>query len=139
MILTDIVGTPVLGILRANLRFLTLVNVGFSALAASVLQLLAVFVTVLVAVGSSVINDMGSGLSVSVKAGGSFLAMAWVAAVLSSVAGLYWFLVWFVEFRRTSLARRGRTSHEIGNWRGILGEIKRDIRIKTQASHSDKH
>lgn len=130
--------TAVLGMLRANLKILTLFNLGVSFLASSTLVFLAIFLTVLIAVGASVINNVGNGLSVSAKDGGPVLAIAWVSAVFSTAASSFWFLVWFVEFRRTAFARRQRTSGEQGNYLGILGEIRRDLRVKDKSAPSDK-
>lgn len=90
---------------------------------------LAVLVTSVIVAGSSSIGGLGSGFSLQVKRGVPFLAIIWVAAFLGTVAALFWFALWFVEFRKTAFSRRSRTDSQIGNWRGILGEVRRDIKV----------
>jgi hypothetical protein len=38
--------------------------------------------------------------------------------------------IWFVELREFTLRIRRRTSDEIGNWRGILKEVRGDLRAE---------
>jgi hypothetical protein len=40
----------------------------------------------------------------------------------------YWDIVWFVEFRRTALKRKWRSQKEVGNYWGVLGEVRRNLR-----------
>lgn len=90
---------------------------------------LAIVVTIVIAYGSSTINGFGSGFSIQVKQGSSFLAFMWVSAILSLIAGSYWFAIWFVAFRKSAFARRSRTQSQIGNWTGIFGEVRRDLKV----------
>jgi hypothetical protein len=89
-----------------------------------------------VVVSSSSINGMGSTLGLSTKQGQSFLAMMWVGAILAFAASLYWGLVWFVEFRKTSFKRRHRTPEETGNWKGIFSEVKGDVQLRQKSKES---
>lgn len=118
-----------LGFFRAQSRIFTVFNLIFSQLAADVLFLVALIATGVIVGGTSAVGGAGSGLSLRVKEGTSFLAIVWPAAVLSLVAGTYWFAIWFVEFRRSAFSRRSRTSRQIGNWGGIFGEVRRDLKV----------
>lgn len=82
-----------------------------------------------VGISSSLIGGLGTGLSLHVKGGGVFLAIIWVAAALSAVASSYWFVVWFVEFRRSAFSRRSRTETQIGGYRQIVGEVRKDLKV----------
>lgn len=98
-------------------------------IASDVLLMLAILATAVIAYGSSTLSGFGSGFSIHIKEGSSFLAVMWVAAIMSLIAGSYWFLLWFVEFRESAFSRRSRTQSQIGNWAGILGEVRRDIKV----------
>ncbi|KAJ0104269.1 hypothetical protein J7T55_009433 [Diaporthe amygdali] len=119
----------ILGILRSQSRLLSVVNTGFSVLGAGIFLGLAGIVTGVVVAGSDSISDLGRGFNLEVKEGGAYLAIIWVSAVLAWVASAYWFMVWFVEFRRSAFSRRHRTSTQIGNWRGIIGEVRKDLKV----------
>jgi hypothetical protein len=119
----------VLGILRAQSRVLSLVNTGFSILGATIFLGLAGIATGVVVAGSDSISDLGRGFNLEVKQGGAYIAIIWVAAVLAWIASAYWFMIWFVEFRRSAFSRRHRTSAQIGNWRGIIGEVRKDLKV----------
>ncbi|KAI7779713.1 hypothetical protein LA080_000400 [Diaporthe eres] len=119
----------ILGILRAQSRFLSIVNTGFSILGATIFLGLAGIATGVVVAGSDSISDLGRGFNLGVKQGGGFIAIIWVAAVLAWLASAYWFMIWFVEFRRSAFSRRSRTPAQIGNWRGIIGEVRKDLKV----------
>ena len=119
----------VLGILRAQSRFLSIINTSSSILGASIFLGMAGIATGVVVAGGDSISDLGRGFNLGVKRGGGYLAVIWVAAVLAWLASAYWFMVWFVEFRRSAFSRRHRTSAQIGNWRGIVGEVRKDLKV----------
>ncbi|KAK1522963.1 hypothetical protein CPAR01_14506 [Colletotrichum paranaense] len=110
------------------MRVLVLVSLVFSMLGAFVLPSFAIVTTSLVYGGKSMLNKSMAAFGMQIQTGGPFVAMAWVAAVASMAAASYWFMVWFVSFRRTAFSRRKRTENEIGNWRGIFREVKGDMR-----------
>lgn len=136
MIIQSDAFPQVLGILRAQSRVLSLVNTGFSVLGATIFLGLAGIVTGVVVAGGDSISDLGRGFNLGVKRGGAYLAIIWVAAVLAWVASTYWFMIWFVEFRRSAFSRRHRTTAQIGNWRGIIGEVRKDLKVN---GHSSDH
>lgn len=121
--------STVLGILFTQSRFLTRFNLIFSLLASNTLMVLAFVFTIIVVAAGSMMNGFGSGLSLELKQGGSFLGILWVVAVMSTVAGSYWFAVWFVEFRNSAFSRRSRTQNEIGSWGGIFREVRKDLKV----------
>ncbi|KAJ4391805.1 hypothetical protein N0V93_005425 [Gnomoniopsis smithogilvyi] len=129
----------VLGILRPMARLLLILNFSLSAIAATSISILAIALTGIVPATTNMINSFGSGLSLKVKPGVPFLVILWVATVLAFVANAYWFIVWFVQFRRTALSRRSRTKHQIGNWRGILGEVRKDIKTDGHFPPPEEH
>lgn len=118
----------VLGIVWPRTRLLIVLNFSFSTIAATAVSTLAVTLTGAVLSTANMINSFGSGLSLNVKIGVSFLAIIWVSTVLAVIANFYWFIVWFVEFRKTAFSRRSRTQNQIGDWSGILREVRRDIK-----------
>ncbi|CCF32328.1 hypothetical protein CH063_00785 [Colletotrichum higginsianum] len=115
-------------ILVGFLRVLVLVSVIFSLIGSFALPAFAIVTTALIYGGKSMLNRPLDAFGMQIQTGGPFVAMAWVAAVASMAAATYWFLVWFVSFRRTAFSRRKRTENEIGNWRGIFREVKGDLR-----------
>lgn len=110
------------------MRVLVLVSLVFSMLGAFVIPSFAIVTTSLIYGGKSMLNKSMAAFGMQIQTGGPFVAMAWVAAVASMAAASYWFMVWFVSFRRTAFSRRKRTENEIGNWRGIFREVKGDMR-----------
>jgi hypothetical protein len=111
-------------------RLLVIINTGFALLGSNVLLFFAALTTGLVVGGANTINDFGSAFQLQVKQGGPFLAMAWVAAVLAMGVSTFWFVIWFVEGRRHGYKRRARTSQQIGNYKGIVKEVREDWRVE---------
>ncbi|EFQ30425.1 hypothetical protein CGRA01v4_09968 [Colletotrichum graminicola] len=131
------IGTTCVGIVLLStlpillfgfVRALVLVSLIFSLLASLALPTFAVITTAIVYGGRSMLNKTMDAFGIQIQAGGPFIAMAWVAAVASMAAAAYWFMVWFVSFRRTAFSRRKRTENEVGNWRGIFREVKGDLK-----------
>lgn len=114
-------------------------NLTFSLFACNTLLILAFVFTILIVAAGSTMNSFGAGFSIHLKQGSAFLGMMWAAAVLSTVAGSYWFAVWFVEFRKSAFSRRSRTQNEIGNWMGIFGEVRRDLKVNGHFSSKEDH
>jgi hypothetical protein len=44
------------------------------------------------------------------------------------IASTYWGIVWLVEFRKTAMKRKWRSESEVGNYWGVLGEVRRNLR-----------
>lgn len=98
-------------------------------IATASIWLIAIVMSLIVGIAASLLGGFGEGLSLHVKGGGIFLVILWVAAVLSAVASSYWFVVWFVEFRKSSFSRRSRTEDQIGGYMQIVGEVRDDLRV----------
>ncbi|KAL0936779.1 sur7 protein [Colletotrichum truncatum] len=109
-------------------RVLVIVSLIFSMIAATVLPLFAAVTTGIVIGGKHMLDKQGDAFGIQIRQGGPFIAMSWVAAVASMAAATYWFMMWFVSFRRTAFSRRKRTENEIGNWGGIFREVKADLK-----------
>ncbi|KAK1992566.1 hypothetical protein LX36DRAFT_290772 [Colletotrichum falcatum] len=109
-------------------RALVLVSLAFSLLGSVFLPAFAVVATAVAYGGRNMLNKTMDAFGIEIQAGGPFIAMSWVAAVASVAAAAYWFMVWFVSFRRTAFSRRRRTENEVGNWRGIFREVKGDLK-----------
>lgn len=117
-----------MGIFRSQSRLITDASLIFAALATLVLLLIALIMSLIVGIATSILGDFGEGLSLHIKGGGIFLAILWVSTVLSIVASLFWFVVWFVEFRKSSFSRRSRTPDQIGAYSQIIAEVKKDLK-----------
>ncbi|OLN87615.1 hypothetical protein CCHL11_05647 [Colletotrichum chlorophyti] len=115
-------------ILVGFVRALVLISLVFSVIGSFILPLFAIVTTGIIIGGQRMLDRSTDAFGIKIQQGGPFLAMSWVAAVASMAAATYWFLVWFVSFRRTALSRRRRTENEIGNWRGIFREVKGDMK-----------
>lgn len=109
-------------------RILVLVSLFFSLIGSIALPAFAAVTTGIIYGGKSMLGKSMDAFGMQIKAGGPFVAMSWVAAVASMAAATYWFMVWFVSFRRTAFSRRKRNENEIGNWRGIFREVKGDLK-----------
>ncbi|POS75753.1 hypothetical protein DHEL01_v205842 [Diaporthe helianthi] len=97
-------------------------------------EAMAGIATGVIVAGSDSISNLGRGFNLGVKRGDGYLAILWVAAVLAWVASAYWFMIWFVEFRRSAFSRRHRTTAQIGNWKGIIGEVRQDLKVNGHSS-----
>ncbi|CAI6337992.1 unnamed protein product [Periconia digitata] len=109
-------------------RLLIITNVLVSDLACISSFVSAVLITTLVVVVPWAIGDLLAGVGVVMSRGETVLAFLWVKWGCCQIIAVYWTTVWFVEVRRSSFFRRTRTGDEIGNWKGILGEIRRDLK-----------
>jgi hypothetical protein len=120
-------------IILGNRRFLIRTNLVSSLIGGTTTLLFAAVMTGLIVAGRSALESLGGSVGLQVTQGNAFLAVGWIIAGFASGAALYWFTVWFVEFRLSSFKRRSRTGDEIGNWRGILSEVKSDLRLSHKA------
>ena len=114
-------------------HFLALITLGWALLAETVLVILALSATGLI-FGATQANGLASAVGVQLKPGRQFVEKAWIAAALAIVAGSYWFLVWFVDFRRSSFSRRRRKEYQIGDWRGTWTEVWRDLKLPREST-----
>ncbi|KAF4952423.1 hypothetical protein FGADI_6781 [Fusarium gaditjirri] len=71
-------------------RGVNAVNVILSGLAALVLLIASILVTVAGKKGVSKINDVGDDVGLSASVGNKFLALTWAAAALMIIASIYW-------------------------------------------------
>ncbi|KAL8299182.1 hypothetical protein RB594_008455 [Gaeumannomyces avenae] len=110
-------------------RPLAVAYLTLSLLGATAFYAFAIAGTAVVYGGAGLLNSGGTALGVQARAGSRFVAMAWVAAVFAGVPALHWWAVWFVEFRRHAYRKRPRTPEQVGNWRGIVGEVREDRRV----------
>lgn len=82
--------------------------------------------TVVTSMVSQMVSLVGPALGVEASLGVSFLASSWVAAIFALIFNQYWMMVWLVEIRGYGFRRRIRTDEEIGNWKEMMKELKRD-------------
>jgi hypothetical protein len=108
------------------------INMCFANLGSIVLFIFAATATGVIVGGSAAVDGLRDGYGIGTTKGTSFLAMGWVAAILSLVGSVYWFAVWFVEFRRSAFMRVQRSEAEVGNWKGILSEVKQNVRLQDE-------
>ena len=83
-----------------------------------------IITTIVLVVASSTINRFGSYLGVEAHVGVKYLVVSWFSTIFMFTASTYWDIVWFVEFRKTAITRRWRTEPQMGNYRGILREVR---------------
>ncbi|KAK6611042.1 hypothetical protein H4I96_02640 [Botrytis cinerea] len=76
--------------------------------------------------GKQMVSLVGPALGVEASVGGAFLGSSWIAAIFALIFNQYWMMVWLVEIRGYGFRRRIRTDEEIGDWKGIMNELKRD-------------
>lgn len=86
--------------------------------------------TIMILILNYVIMKYASILGVVSSSGGStkFLVAVWLSFVFTMVAAIYWQIVWTVETRRSSFKKRLRTQTEMGNYKGIITELKEDLK-----------
>lgn len=114
------------------------INMCFANLGTTSLFIFAGTATGAIVAGSSAVNGLGEAFSIGTTQGTSFLAMGWIAAVFSLFGSIFWFSVWFVEFRRSAFRRVRRSEEEIGNWRGIFSEVRRNLRVRDEKVQGEK-
>jgi hypothetical protein len=88
----------------------------------------SITITALAKVTSSILNRFASPLGIYTDEGTDAIAITWVTFAFLAVCEMYWFAVWFVDFRTTAYKARKRTPMEIGNWSGIGKEVKWDLK-----------
>jgi hypothetical protein len=108
-------------------RFLIICLTSFSSLGSIAYMAFATVGTGITYGASSALNGLSEGIGIKGYSGIPFVTLAWVGAVFTQIGGIYWFILWFVEWRRTAFKRRARTPDQIGNYRGILREFKSDM------------
>ena len=75
-------------------------------------------------------NKFSDIVGVPIRQGGTTLLFVWLSFVFVSLSTFYWVSVWFVETRKSSFVKRRRDEDEIGYWRGIGKEVRRDLKGK---------
>jgi len=113
--------------------FLVLVTLGWALLAEAALFSLALVATGVI-LGGARAGGLAAAVGVHPRPGRAFLEKAWIAAAFALLAGTYWLLVWFVDFRKTAFSRRRRKDHQIGDWRGIGTEVWRDLKVPREST-----
>ena len=108
-------------------RLLVYFNIFWPALA-SVFAFTAAIALSVTAVLASAINDFSDTLGVQIKQEGTVLLMSWLSVVFAGLVTVYWSSVWFVETRKSSFVKRRRDEDEIGHWKGVGGEVWRDLK-----------
>jgi hypothetical protein len=98
-------------------------------LASTASMLQAIIATGATLGGSASVRGLASVFNIEITAGRIFLALSWASAITALVGSAYWCLIWFVEFRQTAFSRRQRKGWQMGDWRGIITEVRRDLRI----------
>lgn len=103
-------------------------NLFFSQLSALSAFIAAILLTALIKAVISTVGGLGDALNLFISEGSGVLVFAWVSWACMLVASAYWTAVWFVEVRKWSFTKRWRSGDEVGNWKGIRGEVWRDLK-----------
>jgi hypothetical protein len=127
-----------LGIFLPKNRILLYTNVSLASVGILTRSIDAILATVASAALVYVTNKFGKSVGVSASIGGIFIALIWLGFVFQSLASVYWYCVWFVEFRQISFRIRKREAEEIGDYKGIVKELKRDIRSPKAQKEKEK-
>ncbi|KAM0131594.1 hypothetical protein ACHAO1_007307 [Botrytis cinerea] len=98
----------------------------FSFLASNFTMTVTLNLTAVTSMVSQMVSLVGPALGVEASVGGAFLGSSWIAAIFALIFNQYWMMVWLVEIRGYGFRRRIRTDEEIGDWKGIMNELKRD-------------
>ncbi|TEY71626.1 hypothetical protein BOTCAL_0089g00050 [Botryotinia calthae] len=98
----------------------------FSFLASNFTMTVTMNLTAVTSMVNQMVSLVGPALGVEASVGGAFLGSSWIAAIFALIFNQYWMMVWLVEIRGYGFRRRIRTDEEIGDWKGIMNELKRD-------------
>ncbi|ESZ95289.1 hypothetical protein SBOR_4316 [Sclerotinia borealis F-4128] len=98
----------------------------FYFLASNFTMTITLNLTAVTSMVSQMISLVGPALGIEASVGSAFLGSSWIAAIFALISNQYWMVVWLVEIRGYGFRRRIRTDEEIGDWKGIMGELKRD-------------
>ncbi|KAF7864110.1 uncharacterized protein EAF02_010078 [Botrytis sinoallii] len=98
----------------------------FSFLASNFTMTVTLNLTAVTSMVSQMVSLVGPALGVEASVGGAFLGSSWIAAIFALIFNQYWMMVWLVEIRAYGFRKRIRTDEEIGDWKGIMTELKRD-------------
>jgi len=131
-----VMSLSLVAIIFPRLRFITYLNLFFASLASLVLIVSAIILTIVIYFIVTMVNGVGSGLTISATGGTRVRVFSWVAWVCSTVSGTYWFLIWFVHIRRTMLVRRPRDQNDIGKWGGLIGRTRRNLSKNSEKSNA---
>lgn len=109
-------------------RLLVRANLFFVELAAVASFVVAILLTALTKGVVAAVGGSGNAVGVSVGEGRTVVILAWMSWACRLVVSGYWFAVWYVEIRTWSFVKRRRSELETGNWKGIVGEVLRDLK-----------
>lgn len=118
-----------LSILYSSSRILISLLLGFSTLGLIFVLAASVAATIMIELLSDLVNQFGDSVGLRARAGKGYLILTWVSSGLLQLGNAYWVAVWFVEFRRWAFKKRLRTEDEVGNWSGVVREVRRDFKI----------
>jgi hypothetical protein len=125
-----------LGVILPHNRKLLYANVSLASIGILTRSIDAILATIISATLVFITNKFGKSVGVSATTGRIFITLIWLGFVFQSIASLYWYGVWFVEFRQISFRIRKREVSEIGDYKGIVKEIKRDV--KSPEAHKEQ-
>jgi hypothetical protein len=86
----------------------------------------------------NVVSQIEPALGVEASSGSAFLGSSWVAVICALVYNQYWIIVWLVEIRTIAFKRRTRTDAEMGNWKGVVRELKDDFKKPVEVERNDR-
>ncbi|KAF1960469.1 hypothetical protein CC80DRAFT_583175 [Byssothecium circinans] len=109
-------------------RLLIYTNLFLSLLASFFPLLAAILLSILFIVVPRTVGALTQSFGIVISMGGTVLAFLWVVWALCTVVLGFWAAAWFVEARRWAFVRSRRGQMEVGNWRGIFGEVGRNLR-----------
>lgn len=103
------------------------VTLGFSALAVTFHLIASATITITMSVVNDTLGSIGATVSLLTERGKRVLIFTWIGFACILVAEVYWFSVWYVEFKTFVIQIRKRDPASIGNWRGARRELKSNL------------
>lgn len=116
-------------VILSRARIIVNINLFFSNLMLLAATTSAVILSVAVHTINTVVQSIGPILTIKATVGTKAIIITWVSVGLSLVPLFYWGLVWFVEFRRTMFVKKRRNPEDIGNYRAIIRETRRNLTL----------
>ena len=114
-------------ILFSKSWILLYINLISSILAVTFLLLGAITLTIVAEFMTTIVNKVGNGVGLYAERGDKFIAITWVSFAMTALACGFWTVVWFVEFKQSSVLLRPRAPEQRGNYSAILREMKGNL------------
>lgn len=90
-------------------------------------------VTVVTYETTSYLHPYSDALNIQIFNGTNAVGVLWGAWLFLFLSSIFWWVVWFVEFRRFAFRARRRAPDQMGNYRGLKNEMVADMKFMEAA------